>query len=266
MKNDKDVMRNRAESKESTENHHKGMRHTFLNCYSPTCPMKILLIEDETKIAEFVIQGLTQAGFEITHAMDGEHGLSLIRDGVHELVVLDVMLPKLGGFDVLRRMREDGNHTSVIILSAKADLPDRLMGFEMGADDYLPKPFFVEELVARIRAVMGRKNTEINQPISVNGLCLDLVNRKAQWHEVSAVLSQREFSLLALLMRSPGHIYSRQQILKHVWEINFDPETNVVDVSVRRIKSKLVRNNSEHPSPIESVRGVGYRLKVENEA
>ncbi len=228
--------------------------------------MKILLIEDETKIAEFVIKGLTQAGYEITHALDGEGGLSLIREGGHELVVLDVMLPKLSGFDVLRLMREDGNQTPVIILSAKVDLPDRLMGFEVGADDYLPKPFFVEELVARIRAVMSRKGTETNPPMSFNGLSLDLVDRKAQWHEVSAVLSQREFSLLALLMRSPGHIYSRQQILRHVWEINFDPETNVVDVCVRRIKSKLVRNNSDHPSPIESVRGVGYRLRVENEA
>ncbi len=224
--------------------------------------MKILLIEDETKIAEFVIKGLTQAGFEITHALDGELGLSLIREGGHELVVLDVMLPKLGGFDVLRLMREDGNQTPVIILSAKVDLPDRLMGFEVGADDYLPKPFFVEELVARIRAVMGRKSSENNQPLSFNGLTLDLVDRKAQWHEVSAVLSQREFSLLALLMRSPGHIYSRQQILRHVWEINFDPETNVVDVCVRRIKSKLVRSNSDRGSPIESVRGVGYRLRV----
>jgi DNA-binding response OmpR family regulator len=224
--------------------------------------MKILLIEDETKIAEFVIKGLTQAGFEITHALDGELGLSLIREGRHELVVLDVMLPKLGGFDVLRLMREDGNHTPVIILSAKVDLPDRLMGFEVGADDYLPKPFFVEELVARIRAVMGRKSTETNLPMSFNGLSLDLVDRKAQWHDVSAVLSQREFSLLALLMRSPGHIYSRQQILRHVWEINFDPETNVVDVCVRRIKSKLVRSNSDRGSPIESVRGVGYRLRV----
>ncbi len=228
--------------------------------------MKILLIEDETKIAEFVIKGLTQAGFQMSHAQDGLSGLAMVEEMNFDFVVLDVMLPKLGGFDVLRRMRENGDLTPVIILSAKVDLPDRLMGFEVGADDYLPKPFFVEELVARIKAVMARKNPESSNQIIFQGLTMNVVDRRAQWHEVSAVLSQREFSLLALLMRSPGHIYSRQQILKHVWEINFDPETNVVDVCVRRIKSKLGRNKTDQASPIESVRGVGYRLRVQEEA
>lgn len=228
--------------------------------------MKILLIEDETKIAEFVIKGLRQAGYEVDHEGDGASGLALILEDLHDLVILDVMLPKLNGFDLLRQLREDGNSMPVIILSAKVDLPDRLLGFEIGADDYLAKPFFVEELIARIRAVMNRKVPEQVQHMSTSHLTLDVVNRKAQWHEVSAILSQREFSLLAYLMRSPGHIYSRQQILKHVWEINFDPETNVVDVCVRRIKRKLSRNSNEHSSPIESVRGVGYRLKVEDPA
>jgi two-component system OmpR family response regulator len=228
--------------------------------------MKILLIEDEAKIAEFVIKGLQQAGYQVDHVGDGASGLALILEGQHDLVILDVMLPKLNGFDLLRQLREDGNAMPVIILSAKVDLPDRLLGFEIGADDYLPKPFFVEELIARIRAVMNRKVPEQVQHMSSHHLTLDVVNRKAQWYEVSAILSQREFSLLAYLMRSPGHIYSRQQILKHVWEINFDPETNVVDVCVRRIKRKLSRNSNEHSSPIESVRGVGYRLKVEDAA
>jgi DNA-binding response OmpR family regulator len=163
---------------------------------------------------------------------------------------------------VLHQAREGGNTTPVIILSAKVDLPDRLMGFDMGADDYLPKPFFVEELVARIKAVLQRKTPEPVKQISVKHLSLDVVSHKVQWFEATAVLSQREFSLLAFLMRSPGHIYSRQQILKHVWEINFDPETNVVDVCVRRIKRKLERGNGKKASPIESVRGVGYRLKL----
>ena len=228
--------------------------------------MKILLIEDETKIAEFVIKGLSQAGYEVDHVGDGASGLATILEARHDLVILDVMLPKLNGFDVLRQLRQEGNTMPVIILSAKVDLPDRLLGFEIGADDYLPKPFFVEELVARIRAVMNRKVPEQIQHMSSNHLTLDVVNRKAQWHEVSAILSQREFSLLAYLMRSPGHIYSRQQILKHVWEINFDPETNVVDVCVRRIKRKLSRSDNEQSSPIESVRGVGYRLKVDEHA
>lgn len=226
--------------------------------------MKILLIEDETKIAEFVIKGLRQAGYDVDHVGDGASGLAMILEARHDLVILDVMLPKLNGFDLLRQLRQDGNTMPVIILSAKVDLPDRLLGFEIGADDYLPKPFFVEELIARIRAVMNRKVPEQVQHMTTSHLTLDVVSRKAQWHEVSAILSQREFSLLAYLMRSPGHIYSRQQILKHVWEINFDPETNVVDVCVRRIKRKLSRNSNEHSSPIESVRGVGYRLKMED--
>ncbi len=229
-----------------------------------TVGLKILLIEDEAKIAEFVIKGLSAAGYDVTHVDDGERGLSAVLAGSHELVVLDVMLPKLNGFELLQQARVAGITTPVIILSAKVDLPDRLMGFEMGADDYLPKPFFVEELVARIKAVMQRKLPEQVQQISLSHLTLDVVSHKVQWFDVTAVLSQREFSLLAFLMRSPGHIFSRQQILKHVWEINFDPETNVVDVCVRRIKRKLERGSGGHISPIESVRGVGYRLRVED--
>jgi len=225
--------------------------------------LKILLIEDEAKIAEFVVKGLSAAGYDVTHVDDGERGLAVVREEMHDLVVLDVMLPKLNGFDLLHQARSEGVVTPVIILSAKVDLPDRLMGFEMGADDYLPKPFFVEELVARIKAVMQRKMPEQVQQISLNHLTLDVVSHKVQWFDVTAVLSQREFSLLAFLMRSPGHIFSRQQILKHVWEINFDPETNVVDVCVRRIKRKLERGSNGRASPIESVRGVGYRLRVE---
>ena len=225
--------------------------------------LRILLIEDEAKIAEFVVKGLSASGYEVTHVEDGERGLLAVQSMAHDLVVLDVMLPKLNGFDLLHRARTEGVSTPVIILSAKVDLPDRLMGFEMGADDYLPKPFFVEELVARIKAVMQRKLPEQVQQISLSHLTLDVVSHKVQWFDVTAVLSQREFSLLAFLMRSPGHIFSRQQILKHVWEINFDPETNVVDVCVRRIKRKLERGRNGPASPIESVRGVGYRLRLE---
>ncbi len=225
--------------------------------------MKILLIEDEPKIAEFVIRGLASASYDVTHVDDGEKGLSLILENHHDLVILDLMLPKLNGFEVLQQTRASGSTVPVIILSAKVDLPDRLMGFDKGADDYLPKPFFVEELVARIKALLHRKTPEQIQQISLKHLQLDVVSRKVQWFGTSALLSQREFSLLAFLARSPGHIFSRQQILKHVWDISFDPETNVVDVCVLRIKRKLARGPEARTSPIESVRGVGYRLQVE---
>jgi DNA-binding response OmpR family regulator len=225
--------------------------------------MNILLIEDELKIADFVIDGLAKAQYHVEHITDGVHGLARILQGQHDLVVLDLMLPGLSGFEVLRQLRASGNTVPVVILSAKVDLPDRLLGFESGADDYLPKPFYVEELVARIRSVTGRGLPDKPQTISVDQLTLEIVSRRAQWHEVSAVLSQREFSLLAYLMRTPGHIYSRKQILKQVWRIDYDPQTNVVDVYVRRIKRKLCRGDNEDLSPIESVRGVGYRLNIQ---
>jgi DNA-binding response OmpR family regulator len=225
--------------------------------------VKILLVEDEAKIAAFVVKGLAVAGFSVTHVSDGEQGLEAMLTNDHDLVLLDLMLPKMNGYDVLRQAREQRNQTPVIILSAKADLQDRLTGFDVGADDYLPKPFFVEELAARIKAVMHRRAPTQIDEIKVGHLSLDVVSHKVTWFDVTSILSQREFNLLAFLMRSPGHIYSRQQILKHVWEINFDPETNVVDVCVRRIKRKLERGSQKMASPIESVRGVGYRLKLE---
>ena len=224
--------------------------------------MKILLIEDEYKIAEFVLKGLTAAGHQVTHAADGEQGLALILEEAHDVAILDLMLPKLSGFEVLQQAKAAATAIPIIILSAKVDLPDRLKGFEMGADDYLPKPFFVEELLARIMLVSKRHKSEEIREISVGHLSLDVVTHQAKWFDVTALLSQREFSLLAYLMRSPGHIYSRQQILKYVWEIHFDPETNLVDVCVRRIKRKLDRGLRGQPAPIESVRGVGYRLRV----
>jgi DNA-binding response OmpR family regulator len=225
--------------------------------------LKILLIEDEAKIAEFVIQGLRLAGHEVSHVQDGEQGLALIIAAQHDVAILDLMLPKLDGFEVLQQAKAAGSVMPIIILSAKVDLTDRLKGFDLGADDYLPKPFFVEELLARIKLVAKRMAPDEVQEISVGHLTLDVVTRHAKWFDVTALLSQREFSLLAYLARSPGHIYSRQQILKHVWDINFDPETNLVDVCVRRIKLKLDRSKTGHLPPIESVRGVGYRLRAE---
>jgi DNA-binding response OmpR family regulator len=228
--------------------------------------MNILLIEDESRIADFVTKGLSAAGYSVRHVDNGVEGLQVLLTSPPDLVVLDVMLPLLSGFEVLKQARAKQNHTPVIILSAKSDLDDRLTGFDVGADDYLPKPFFVEELVARIRVLMKRRSPEQMSTVTIEGLTLDVVRRKAQWRDVSAILSQREFSLLEYLMRSPGQIYSRKQILEHVWEINFDPQTNVVDVCIQRIKKKLCRGGNDSDSPIESVRGVGYRLRIKESA
>jgi two-component system OmpR family response regulator len=225
--------------------------------------IRVLLIEDEPKIAEFVIAGLHRMNFVVTHRDNGEAGLAAFIEEGHDILVLDVMLPKLDGFQVLQQIRQRDTDVGVIMLTAKAELTDRLQGFELGADDYLSKPFYVEELGARIRALWHRKHHENDTHIGYKTLVLDVADRTARWGEVTAVLSQREFSLLAFLMRSPGHIYSRQQILKHVWGLDFDPETNMVDVCVGRIKRKLMRGLGKSASPIESVRGVGYRLKTE---
>jgi len=222
---------------------------------------KILLIEDEIRIAEFVIQGLSKAHYQVEHVTDGISGLKSIFTQTYDLVLLDLMLPKLNGLELLDQLRKDGNTTPVIILSAKVDLDDRLIGFETGADDYMPKPFFVEELVAKVKVILRRHQPESSlHTLTAEHLTLDLITRKAHWFEVEAVLSQREFSLLQYLMQTPGHIFSRKQILKHVWEIDFDPETNVIEVCVQRIKRKLSRGVEGPESPIEAVRGVGYRV------
>ena len=209
--------------------------------------VKVLLIEDELKIAEFVTKGLKAAGAEVTHVTDGATGLKVALEDAHDILVLDIMLPAMNGIDLMRELRQSGNLRPIIILSAKVDLEDRLESFQKGANDYLPK----------------RISSDSSEAIVYKNLKLDLVSRRVDWLGISTILSPREFSLLGYLMRAPGHIYSRQQILKHVWAIDFDPETNVVDVCVLRIKRKLNRKNGAPASPIESVRGVGYRLCIE---
>jgi DNA-binding response OmpR family regulator len=225
--------------------------------------MRILLVEDELKIAEFVSEGLKQSGLDVTHASDGLMAKQLIAAQKFDVMLLDVMLPHVDGFTLLKDLRQAKDKTPVIVLSAKSDLTDRLQGFELGADDYLSKPFFLEELVARIKVVTMRGGLEPSETeVMVDQLKLDLVNRQVSWYDVTAVLSQREFMLLKFLMRSPGTIFSRKQILQSVWNIGFDPQTNLVDACIQRIKRKLMRNNDDFESPIESVRGIGYRIRV----
>lgn len=223
--------------------------------------MKILLVEDDAQISELVIHALRQADFDVDHTDNGLSGLEKATTGLYDLLVLDLMLPGLDGLELLKRLRERSQATPTLILSAKGDLNDRLLGFELGACDYIPKPFYVEEVVARVRAALANREGIIDQSLVVGELRLDRISRQAHWQGLNATLSQREFSVLELLMRSPGHIFSRKQILLHVWEIDFDPNTNVVDVCIQRIKRKLTRHqNTLADLPIDSVRGVGYRM------
>lgn len=225
--------------------------------------MKILLIEDESKITDFVTTGFQDAGLQIDSCTEGLAGLQMVLTNFYDAIVLDLMLPGLDGLAILRRLRGSGITTPVILLTAKTELPDRITGFDAGADDYLPKPFFIEELIVRVRTLVARRNGQIATVIQHCGLSLDRVSRRASWAGSQVVLSQREFTLIEYLMRSPGHIFSRSQILKHVWGLDFDPKTNVVDVCVQRLRKKLMPAHGAELKdfPIEPVRGIGYRFR-----
>jgi two-component system, OmpR family, response regulator len=241
--------------------------------------LKVLLVEDEQKIADFVCAGLASRGMEVTHCLDGNAGLARACAGPFEAVVLDIMLPGRDGLSVLKGMRAAGMTTPVILLTARNELGDRIEGLELGADDYLAKPFFVEELAARIHALRRRLAGDRQNTIDVGGLKLDRITREVSCHGRSAELTTREFSLLEYLMRSPGQVFTRAQILEHVWGYDFDPSTNVVDVCVKRMRAKIASLNEgtdspieavnhqspiesvNRQSPIESVRGSGYRFK-----
>ena len=224
--------------------------------------MNVLVIEDEQKIADILVQGLQASGFQTHHEADGFRGLNTALIKSFDAIVMDVSMPLMDGFQVLAEIRRKGIHTPVIMLTARTELADRLQGFESGADDYLAKPFFMEELIVRIKTLIARKTGNVENVVRQSGLTLDRFKRLAEWEQRSVALTQREFVLLECLMLSPGQIFSRQQMLKHVWNVDFDPGTNVVDVCIQRLRKKLSGSdlNSMLPFPIETIRGVGYRL------
>jgi two-component system, OmpR family, response regulator len=226
--------------------------------------MTVLLVEDEQKIADFVCAGLIERGFEVEHCSDGNLGYERARQHPYEAILLDLMLPGRDGLDVLRDLRRTGVQTPVILLTARNELGDRVAGLELGADDYLAKPFFVEELVARLHAVLRRLSGERQNTLQVGALTLDRIARRATVHGRSVELTTREFSLLEYLMRSAGSVFTRAQILEHVWGYDFDPSTNVVDVCIKRIRGKLaeVDGSGETSALIEAVRGAGYRFRT----
>ncbi len=221
--------------------------------------MKILLVEDEQRIADFVCAGFREQGIAVTHCCDGNEGYLLAAGGGHDAIVLDIMLPGRDGLSILSGLRRCGNNTPVILLTARNELDDRIDGLNLGADDYLAKPFFVEELIARIHAMLRRVSGERQNVLCVGDLKLDRISREASWAGQSVDLTGREFNLIEYLMRSPGRVFTRTQILEHVWGYDFDPSTNLVDVCIQRIRKKIAGISRSEISPIESVRGVGYR-------
>jgi two-component system OmpR family response regulator len=225
--------------------------------------MKILLVEDEKKIASFVCAGFKEQGFAVEHCDNGIDGYDRATVGNYDVIVLDIMLPGRDGLSVLKGLRKLGNATPIILLTARNELDDRLEGLSLGADDYLAKPFFVEELIARIQALLRRVSGERQNILAVGELRLDRIAREVTWYGQSVDLSGREFNLIEYLMRSPGRVFTRTQILEHVWDYDFDPSTNVVDVCIQRIRKKMISigADAQGESPIESVRGVGYRFR-----
>jgi two-component system, OmpR family, response regulator len=221
--------------------------------------MNLLYVEDEVKIAEFVRSGLKENGFFVDYFDNGTdaYNHALVQD--YDVIILDVMLPGKDGLAILKDLRQQGCNTPVILLSARNELDDRLRGLNLGADDYLSKPFYVEELVARIYAVLRRVSGERQNLLQVGPLKLDRIAREVTCDGQTVELTAREFNLLEYLMRSPGHVFTRTQILEHIWGYDFNPSTNVVDVCIQRIRKKISPLTDQ--GWIESVRGVGYRFR-----
>ena len=223
--------------------------------------MHILFVEDEAKIANFVNAGLREYGFVVDYCDNGDEGYSRAVDNEYDALVLDIMVPGKDGLAILKSLRRDKRNVPIILLTARNELDDRLDGLNLGADDYIAKPFFVEELVARIHAVVRRSNGDRQNILSAGSIKLDCIKREVTGDRQVVELTSREFNLLEYLMRSPGRVFTRTQILEHVWGYDFNPTTNVVDVCVQRIRKKL---DPIGGAPwLESVRGVGYRFRQE---
>jgi len=222
--------------------------------------MRILVIEDDSKIASFISNGLKQAGFAVDVAYDGEDGLSLGLTEPYDAAVIDIMLPKLDGLSVIEELRSNNINTPVIILSAKRSVDDRVKGLETGGDDYLTKPFSFSELLARIYALMRRSSGAAESTkLKAGRLSMDLLNREVIRDDKKINLQPREFALLEYLMRNADRVLSKTLIMEHVYDYNFDPQTNVVDVLVCRLRNKVDKDFED--KMIHTIRGVGYVLK-----
>jgi two-component system, OmpR family, response regulator len=223
--------------------------------------MHALLIEDDDTIAEFVARGLREAGFAVDRASDGAEGLVSALDQAYDVAVVDLMLPKRDGLSVIEELRRKGVMTPVLILSARQTVDDRVRGLQAGGDDYLTKPFAFAELLARVQALVRRASRSPEPTtLTVEDLVLDLLSRRVSRAGAQVDLRPREFALLEYLMRNAGKVVSKTMILSHVWEYNFDPQTNIVDVLVSRLRDKIDRPFGS--KLIHTVRGVGYVLRA----
>jgi len=220
--------------------------------------MRILVVEDVKKIATFVQRGLKESGFVVDLVHNGDEALDILLNHHFDGVILDIMLPGRDGLSILRILRERANPVPVLILTARGEITEKVEGLNVGADDYLVKPFSIDELSARVRALIRRSSGESIVRYRVQDLTLDLATRGVRRGSRRIELTAREFSVLECLMRAPGRVFTRTQLSQHVWEYHFDPESNLVDVYIQRLRRKV--DDGEQVKLIQTVRGTGYRI------
>jgi heavy metal response regulator len=223
--------------------------------------VRILVVEDEKKVASFIKKGLEEEGYAVDVAADGEEGLMMALVRVHDLIILDIRLPKMDGLRVLQMLRQDKVTTPVLLLTVRATIEDKVLGLDAGADDYLTKPFAFQELVARVRALLRRRAEAEPLVLQVGDLILDPARRTVARGGEKIDLTPREFALLDYFMRHPGRVLTRTMIAEHVWDYSFDTSTNVIDVYVNYLRRKI--DADREPKLLHTVRGVGYVLKAE---
>ena len=224
--------------------------------------MRLLVVEDEHKTGDYLRQGLTESGFSVMLARTGLDGHHLAMTQTFDLILLDVMLPDVNGWRIVQALREAGRNTPVMFLTARDGIDDRVKGLDLGADDYLVKPFAFPELLARVRTLLRRGSTSVNtDQIQIADLLLDTAKRKAMRKGHRINLTHKEFSLLELLARHQGEVLPRSLIAFQVWDMNFDSDTNVIDVAIRRLRAKI--DDAYTPKLIHTVRGMGYKLEAE---
>ena len=227
--------------------------------------MKLLVVEDESKTGDYLRQGLTEAGFVVDLARTGLDGHHLAMTEAYDLILLDVMLPDVDGWRIVQSLREAGRGTPVLFLTARDSVEDRVKGLELGADDYLVKPFAFAELLARVRTLLRRGQAPVQADrLQVADLVLDLARRRATRAGVRITLTGKEFALLELLVRRAGEVLPRSLIASQVWDMNFDSDTNVIDVAIRRLRAKI--DDDFEPKLIQTVRGMGYSVEAPDDA
>ena len=223
--------------------------------------MRILVVEDEKKVASFIKKGLEEEGYAVDVAADGEEGLAMALTRVHDLIILDIRLPRMDGLCVLQAIRQDGMTAPVLLLTVRATIEDKVLGLDAGADDYLTKPFAFQELVARVRALLRRRLEVEPTVLRIGDLTLDPARRTVSRGGEKIDLTPREFALLDYFMRNPGRVLTRTMITEHVWDYSFDTSTNVIDVYVNYLRRKI--DAGREPKLLHTVRGVGYVLKAD---